>query len=272
MTERPDDPQDLDPATLALLRLAFDDALDEREWPAFADVVMSRVQDEARAASSVALPAEVTSALRAESSSALDGLDDLASSVMSRVQDEARAASSDGRDELPDAVSAALGAPIREELARRDGQWSAFSESVRRQIRQDAVATARKPLAEQAIDQLREDVHAEVEAVAQRFESSFADRVDQRIATQEPGLWARLVAWFEDQASPARMAFGGFAAAAAAAMVLFVLVPGDQGMQQPAVAALSPGGEVTVNEVSFEGTVTMFEEDGIAVIWLEDAS
>ena len=39
----------------------------------------------------------------------------------------------------------------------------------------------------------------------------------------------------------------------------------------PPLHALGPRGEVHVDEVDYDGTVTVMESDGVAVIWLADS-
>lgn len=282
------------PASIRAGLLAERDAVVPNLEATFADAVMSKVGGAAE------LPASVRAALVAESADVVAARDyaNFADAVIQHarvdapIPAEVRAALITARDEaiaardfhgVADAaiaraveateasapeVAALLRAEATAAADARD--WGMFSASVDETIRADRRATARAPLDEQAISHLRAEVEAELDAVAPRFEKKFAKDVDKGIAADRPGLFDGIVEWFRDLTTPARWAIGGLATAGAALLVLFATAtPPPSIPDGPQMAQI---GEVSVDDVSFEGTITVMSDDGIAVIWLSDAS
>ena len=155
------------------------------------------------------------------------------------------------------------------ELARRDGEWDAFTASVFRQLDEEAVATRRADLEAQAIDLFKQEIDLELSEMAPRFEEAFKETVEKRIfqSAIEQSWTARLKAWFE-QARP-QLTLGW--ASAAAAVVLMVLAVGSmQGTGELDDELVA--GRVSVQRISFEGDVTVLPDDGVTIIWLDGAT
>jgi hypothetical protein len=123
-------------------------------------------------------------------------------------------------------------------------------------------------------------VAAELDQVQPRFESEFREEVEDRIAEPAPAglaaFWARLSGWMDELGAGVRLGLAG-AAVAAAAILMIVFAPANV-PTDPERPRIEPGppmarvGEVTIDHVAFEGTVTLSQDEGVAVIWLADAS
>jgi hypothetical protein len=185
-------------------------------------------------------------------------------------------------DEAPDAEVLArflaqpfeLGATLREEteheLHRRDGEWSAFASSVFREIDGAEAQVTRMSVEDQAIAKLKAEVDAELADVAPRLEATFRAGIEQRIwqaAKEQPTLGARISAWLDGlgRALLPHSRVGGFGLAAAMAAILVAIAVGGlfTSGDDP-----TDGADVSVDYVSFEGSVTVMQEGGSAVVWL----
>lgn len=170
----------------------------------------------------------------------------------------------------PFELSAALKGEVDQELLRRDGEWSAFTASVFRQIDGAEAEVTRMSVEDQAIAGLKSEVDAELAEMAPRFEASFRAGIEQRIwqaAKQQPTLGERITAWM-DQLGRLLLPHSrslGLAAAMAAILVAIALgglfTSGDETLGDS---------QVSVDRVSFEGSVTVMQEDGSPVVWLAD--
>ena len=154
------------------------------------------------------------------------------------------------------------------ELARRDGEWNAFTASVFRKLDEEAHAIERADLEAQAIGLFKQEIDLEMSEVAPRFEEAFRDSVEKRIfrSAIEPSWRARGKAWLE-RLRPAMGLGWATAAAAAVALVLAVGSLDDAAIMEDGLA----GGRVSVERISFEGDVTVLPDDGVTVIWLDGA-
>lgn len=167
-------------------------------------------------------------------------------------------------------VSELLKEELDEELERRDGEWSAFTQSVFRLMDDEVTQESRMELEELAIAQLKTEVDAELSEMAPNFEEMFRENIEQKIwqsAKEEVTLWTQLRDFFQ---SIARSEFGyGFGWATAVAAVVMVAVMATP--NTPTLDGSEPmAGHVSVESLSFEGTVTLMPDDGVTVIWLDD--
>lgn len=155
-----------------------------------------------------------------------------------------------------------------EELSRRDGEWNAFTSAVFRQLDQEDLGHARASLEDQAIDLFKAGIEAELTASAPRFEEAFREEVEQRIfqSAKEPTLWQRLQDSMKALLRPSPMFT--MAGAAALGVMLFAVV---NRTPDPEVIAEALPGEVSVESIGFEGTVTVVPQQGVTVIWLSGA-
>ncbi len=167
-----------------------------------------------------------------------------------------------------------LGALLREEagaeLEKRDGEWDAFTASVFRRVDNEDLALERMSLEDRAIGLMKVEVEGELGEMMPRFDREFRNEVEQRIwraAREKPAMGERVSTWlssFREKLFPRTL---GFAAAAAAAALLFAVWPSSSEVTPLAIA---PEGSVSVERVQFEGTVTVMEEGGMTVVWLAD--
>ena len=270
-TQPPDTLSD-DPVSSSLVRADLERAMDAIEpaaWASFGAAVRSRIAAEVEAELAEALPAS-EAALEAVAAE-VDGRawSSFGAAVRSRISTEVEAELS-----APSAEAAQVRADLEAETASRAGQWSAFAASVSDQIRAAERVAARTPIEVRAIETLREDVAAELESVEPRFEKTFRREVEaKRDAPAAPSFldraMGRMRGWLHQLSGPQRLTIGGLAAVAAASM-MFVAEP-TLDHASDVVNAL-PSGAVSVDDVSFEGMVTVIENDGQTVIWLADAS
>lgn len=156
-----------------------------------------------------------------------------------------------------------------EELSRRDGEWNAFTSAVFRQLDQEDLGHARASLEEQAIDLFKAGIEAELTASAPRFEEAFREEVEQRIfqSAKEPTFWQKLQTSVKALLRPVPMFRVAGAAAAFGVMMIAVV----SRTPDPEVIAEALPGEVSVESIGFEGTVTVVPQQGVTVIWLSGA-
>ena len=141
------------------------------------------------------------------------------------------------------------------------------------------------------------EVRAEVQTIGPRLERDMPRAVEQRIAPPAPVVAspARETA-ARDSGRPRpvrgyaptgarktstwlggrmRAALGAVAAVAATLAAVYLRPPAVDPLPGPPelapLHALGPRGEVHVDEVDYDGTVTVMESDGVAVIWLADS-
>lgn len=172
-----------------------------------------------------------------------------------------------------------LGALLRShdagELARRDGQWDAFSAQVFKEIDRRELATARLTLEDRAVEHLKRSVESEVAHMTPRFERNFGADVEARIwrAAKQPSLGeqlARLWGQFKESLAPRRLGYAATAAALAAG--LFWMQSAPSALDAGTGIARTSDGHVRVDSVTFQGTVTVMSEDDMTLVWLDDAT
>lgn len=158
-----------------------------------------------------------------------------------------------------------------QEIARRDGEWNAFTAAVFDRIDDEDLGVLRMPMEDQAIDLFRQEVAGELAELAPRFEEGFREGVEQRIwnAAREPTIFDRVRAFFDRSLGEGIGWSVGWAGAMAAALAI-VTVTGIPGNERGAQIAENNPGAVSVESVSFEGTVTVMPNDGVTVVWLSD--
>lgn len=186
------------------------------------------------------------------------------------------------RDDNDHAVEVSVQELLKEanqaELDSREGQWSAFTSAVFRRIDSEDLGVARMPLEEQAIESLKSEVDRELQTMAPRFEEDFLEGIEKRVwrsARREPSfgtwlqdLWARVVSLVAGAPGAGVGRKLGFAAAMAAVAMLTIV-----GVRQEELAPLersAGAGLVSLESVSFEGTVAVIPQDGLTVVWLSD--
>ncbi len=172
------------------------------------------------------------------------------------------------RDELT--VAELLTEATEEEIARRDGEWDAFTCSVFRRLDAEAVAHQRADLEAQAIALFKQEIDLELSELSPGFEEAFKESVEKRIFQSAivPSWTHRLSAWFERARGDG---FGLGWAGAAAAVVLLVFAAGTMQTGTQIDDTLMDG-HVAVQEISFEGDVTVLPDDGVTIIWLDGSA
>lgn len=242
-----------------VLQAAFEAEISDLDWAAFGVEVDDAIDAEALAPSvAAALREEVTEAVAAREG-------DWASfteSVMSSLPAESVT------------VAELLTEATEAELSARDGEWRAFSARVFEAIDAEEKVAARASLEEQAVLAMKAEVESEVEAMAPAFGESFKKDVEKQIfkSGQQPDpWWTRAWAWVREMLS-VDGAYGLAAAAATAVVLIAVtgLPPGEPAPSMPA-ASVALSGQVAVEQLSFEGDVTVMPEDGLTIVWLDDA-
>jgi hypothetical protein len=174
----------------------------------------------------------------------------------------------------PFPLGALLREEVEQEIAKRDGEWNAFTAHVFRKADQAELVEARMSLEERAVEMMRAEVGGELAEMLPRFDRDFRDGVEQRIwrsAREQPSFWSRASEWFASMKrslSPRPIGFAMAAAAAVAIAVTYAPVPPNG----PSVVPVTVGqsGRVSVDRVSFEGTATVLSDEGITVLWLTD--
>jgi hypothetical protein len=189
--------------------------------------------------------------------------------------------------EQPFFLGDTLRVEVKTELDRREGSWTAFSAGVFRQIDEAARAQTRLSLEDRAIEALKQNVEAEIADLEPRFERAFREGIERQIwraAKAPPSLLDRVRSWLDAQPwrviggaspparrgrgpEPVRIAWSRVGLATAMAMILGLLV--FRGLDRGQNDALAVMDAVSVDEVSFEGTVTLMPADnGMTVVWL----
>jgi hypothetical protein len=165
------------------------------------------------------------------------------------------------------------GAHLREamtrELERRNGEWEPFVAQVDRRIDDAARASDRMSVEDRAIASYRDRVASEVALMEPRFERAFKEGIEQQIwraAKEKPSLFDRARSFLRKHRAQSTWSLG-LATATAAIIALFFLSGLFQG-HPDTVAAFDSSG-VSIDQVSFEGTVTVMPADnGMTVVWL----
>ena len=212
-----------------------------------------------------ALAPAIASALREEAAEAVAARDGAWAEFSAQVMEALPARTVSVAELLTEATAA--------ELAARDGEWQAFTARVFEAVDAEARSFAAEPADAQAIQLLRAEVQDEVEALAPRFDARFGPEVDREIfkAGQAAEPWWKK-AWDAVHRALQPGHGLGWAAGAAAAVLLVVTVTGLPPGGGPAVPDAPLAGAVTVEQLSFEGDVTVMPEQGLTVVWLSDVS
>lgn len=175
----------------------------------------------------------------------------------------------------PFELGALLRREVDEELARRDGEWSAFTSGVFRTIDGAELEVTRMSVEDRAIAVMKAEVDAELAELAPLFDAGFKQGVEQRIwqsAKEQPTWGARIGGWLDSLRRTLfpDVGFRGLGLVAAAAAVILVVVLGGL-FEQPVVPELTPpANAVTIANLSYEGSVTVMQNEGVAVVWLAD--
>lgn len=188
-----------------------------------------------------------------------------ADAVLARIETEVEQAL-----EEPFALAPVLTEEVDEALAARRLHWSAFTQGVLRELRQDERAEAREPLAERAVAELRRDVETELERVEPRFERQFQREVWQRVEAPNPGLWGRINAFFQRSFEGWRAGVG-LVGAAAAVFLLLIAAPRFEVPSERVTGPAPDRGTVEVREVNFDGRVMVIEGEGVTFVYLSDS-
>ncbi|MCA9554985.1 MAG: hypothetical protein KC933_33450, partial [Myxococcales bacterium] len=154
--------------------------------------------------------------------------------------------------------------------ARRAPEARAADARVFEAVDAEARSLARGTVDEQAVRLLRAEVEDEVEALGPRFDARFSVEVDREIfkAGQGPApWWKKAWDWVHGALQPGH---GLGWAAAAAAVVLLVVATGLPPSPDPTLPSGALAGTVTVEQLSFEGNVTVMPDEGLTVVWLSD--
>lgn len=248
----------------------------ERQWEGFSSLVWKQIDAAAAVeeTSRVAVGELLREELDEELGSREGDWDSFASLMWSRIGDEERRSARVSVIELLNEETAV-------ELDRRDGAWNAFTAGVFRQIDSRERDLARASLEARAVDALRSEIDGELQSMAPSFEERFRDHVEQRIwdaARARPSWWERLThglfaflaSLFRPEAHGRR--FGLAAAAAAVAVIAVLGIVPRPGMDTRTLPGPASAGEVSIQSVSFEGTVMVMPSDGLTVVWLTDVA
>jgi hypothetical protein len=240
------------------------------EWASFSTAVMTQVDAMVEAPRDDLTP--VAEALQAESAEVAGAVDwdRFSSSLMARV--EAEVAAEAVALEAPSSVHGLLEDEMRDEVLSRDQQWSSFTDGVMSKIAAQERQAKKAPLEERAVQEFKREVAHELEEVEPRFEHDLKDQVQQGVAHPDPGTFTRIGNWWRGLKESRRWVNGlGLAAAATAALALIVLAPESPNRAPPEVVNPIALGEVSVEEVSFEGSVTVMQGGGATVVWLAES-
>jgi hypothetical protein len=152
------------------------------------------------------------------------------------------------------------------------------------QVGRDARLADQAPAEQQVYAHARGEVEAELEAVEPRFERRFGTELQQRIDhAHAPGLWDRLKMWWQEQGETWRHAGMGLAATAAVFVLFFVATPSSirspgpmidgPDANLPATAQLNAEAPATVSveELSFDGTAVVMQNEDVTVVFLSES-
>ena len=246
---RLDEPLELHAPLIEALRSASEAEVASRDWTSFGAAIDSRLM-----ADDVSLSSDVSAALVSASEAEVASRDwaSFGALIEARLEQEIEAelSASSGAADLVRADSAAV-------LSDREQDWSRFGSEL-----SDADASEEG-------QRLKNEVRGELHVLKSSFEGPFRAQVERRIATQPAPRRERVT---RGPHRTGRWRWATAALASAAALVAIVLSrPVDDSTSELTPVPLARG-EVQVDEVSFEGTVTITQENGVAIVWLADAS
>ncbi|MEM1023868.1 MAG: hypothetical protein AAGD10_00580 [Myxococcota bacterium] len=140
---------------------------------------------------------------------------------------------------------------VQEELARREGHWTAFSTQLFERLDKESRQAEAEGLEARAVAQLAADVDQSLVELEPRMAKAFREEVEARVfrSGMSPEPWWRR-RWLHLMPAP-------LALAAAAALLLVVPTP-----------EMGPRG-VVVERLSVEGAATVFADEGVTVVWME---
>lgn len=265
-----------DPALSRAVRADLAWEVESRDFGAFHEAVMAKIAAEPVGETDPVLDARILVALRATP----EPPGDLSSAVMEKI-----AALSDVT--LPAVVRGALIDEATAVVAEREGQWASFLEEVMERVEADIEGELETlPLAmelvrseaEQVVAErdfgafaselrpeearFRDEVVRELRSVDRRFDREFqagvAKKLEPELGRRRPRGPSLLKRWSKQ--------LGSMAVAAAAMLAISLEAPLEQA-QEP----FEDVGEVTVDAVRFDGNMTVTQDQGVAVIWLDDA-
>lgn len=261
-----------DPALSQAVRADLAREVESRDFGAFHQGVMAKIGE----ASAEPLDAATLTALRATP----EPPGDLSAAVMEKI-----AALDDVT--LPAVVRGTLSDEATAVVAEREGQWASFLEEVMERVEADVEGELETlPLAmelvrseaEQVVAErdfgvfaselrpeearFRDEVVRELRSVDRRFDREFqagvAKKLQPELGRRRPRGPSPLKRWSRQ--------LGSMAVAAAAMLAISLEAPLEQA-QEP----FEDVGEVTVDAVRFDGNMTVTQDQGVAVIWLDDA-
>lgn len=265
-----------DPALSRAVRADLAREVESRDFGAFHEAVMAKIAADPVGETDPVLDARILVALRATP----EPPGDLSSAVMEKI-----AALSDVT--LPAVVRGALIDEATAVVAEREGQWASFLEEVMERVEADIEGELETlPLAmelvrseaEQVVAErdfgafaselrpeearFRDEVVRELRSVDRRFDREFqagvAKKLEPELGRRRPRGPSLLKRWSKQ--------LGSMAVAAAAMLAISLEAPLEQA-QEP----FEDVGEVTVDAVRFDGNMTVTQDQGVAVIWLDDA-
>lgn len=266
-----------DPALSDAVRADLAREVESRDFGAFHQAVMAKIAEvSAEQGPAGALDAETLRAL----SVTPEPPGDLSAAVMEKISALPDAS-------LPAVVRGALIDEAAAVVAEREGQWASFLEEVMERVEADVEGELETlPLAmelvrseaEQVVAErdfgafaselrpeearFRDEVVRELRSVDRRFEREFqagvAKKLEPELGRRRPRGPSLLKRWGRQ--------LGSMAVAAAAMLAISLEAPLEQA-QEP----FEDVGEVTVDAVRFDGNMTVTQDQGVAVIWLDDA-
>ena len=278
-SERPSEPPVPLPSELVeALQADINDGVDARsdEWAGFEAAVWARIDEttEAELGADATWPA-IASALRADHHDAVADFEAhhaaFADGVALRWAEQSEASAREtGAVTVGDVLRAEVDEAV--EVRERAGAWSPFAQQVLRTI--EDYERDQAAVSDRLAHAMREEVDAELDALASRFDRDFREGVERRIfraAREARPWWSEFSDAVRAWLSP-RPTFG-FAVAAAAAVVFAVVLPRTSTGPGTVAVPEVDSGHVSISAVRFDGTVTVMPDDGIAVVWVSnDAS
>jgi hypothetical protein len=153
-------------------------------------------------------------------------------------------------------------------IQQRDGQWSAFTQRVLDEAEQSSTLERRRGAQAQALTQMESDIESTLDGIEPDFEHRFYAQLQARLAQPPPSRWQAYMQGIAKWMRPPQWAFGAFAVAMTA---MFVWVNTSTPKPRP-LSAAPASGQVRVDTIQFEGTVTLSQSEDLTVIWLASAS
>jgi hypothetical protein len=155
----------------------------------------------------------------------------------------------------------------------RAGQWRAFTERVMIDTRRNAHLEQSRSIEDIAFAHRRDDVEATLDEVDPDFEHRFYDGVMQRLAAPPKPRAIVFIEYLRSWFQPKPVAFASLALALTVAFLALNLGYFQRALSPTTPSAIAPQlfGEVQVDAIQFEGTVTLSQSNEVTVIWLASA-